>query len=114
MAGKTSGVATYTNALLTAGMSEPSVGELVAKLHEHLEATQSLPVEREASRWIGEAEAVVSDLVYADVEASVIEMRVTHVVELLEHVDGTGDDDADEHVLAARELADRILEAVEE
>ena len=90
------------------------VDELVAELHEHLEATQSLPVEREASRWIGEAEAVVSDLVYADVEASVIETRVTHVVELLGHVDGTGDDDANEHVRAARELVEEILETVEE
>ncbi|MHC3437099.1 hypothetical protein ACYJ1Y_03125 [Natrialbaceae archaeon A-gly3] len=90
-----------------------AVDEPLAKLHEHLEATQSLPVEREASRWIGEAEAVVSDLVYADVDESVVEKRVAHVVELLGHVEETGDEAADEHVRAARGLAERILEAVD-
>lgn len=90
-------------------MTEDDPGALVAELHDHLRATGERPVEREASRWIGEAEAVADDLVGEDVDPDVRIERVDHVAELLSNVGETGDDAADEHVEAARELAASIL-----
>jgi hypothetical protein len=37
-----------------------------------------------------------------------VEKRVSQADELLSHVEGTGSEEADEHVEAARELADEI------
>ncbi|WP_135829453.1 hypothetical protein [Halorussus halobius] len=78
--------------------------ELVADLHAHLEATAHLPVEESASRWLGEAEAVCEDAAGPDVPESVVGKRVEQVRMLLSNVETTGDDAADEHVDAAREL----------
>ena len=75
---------------------------LVAKLHEQLEATGERPVDREASRWLGEAEAVAADAVYAP--SGAVETRLKQVEHLLDEVDGTGDPTADKHVERAREL----------
>lgn len=86
---------------------------MVAKLHDHLVATAELPIEREASRWIGEAEAIADDLVGTGVDRSVVHKRVAHVVDLLEHVEETGNQSADEHIEAAKTLAERTLEAIE-
>ncbi len=94
-------------------MAEPDLESRVRQLHEHLVATRERPVEREASRWIGEADAIVDDLVgagFANLDPSVIRNRIEHVAELLSNVEETGDSTADEHVGAARELADAILE----
>lgn len=89
-------------------MDEPTeLDSLVESLHSHLEATQELPVETTASRWIGEAEAVVADVVGGAPEAA-IEKRVGQARHLLENVDGTGDSEADDHVERARELVERI------
>ena len=82
--------------------------DLVADLHAHLEATAELPVETGASRWIGEAEAVCEDAVGADVPDGVIETRIEQVEMLLSNVEETGSDAADEHVVAARELVEKI------
>lgn len=81
----------------------------VEELHDHLEATAELPVDRGASRWLGEAEAVAGDLVGRDVERSVVETRVEVVLDLLAEVDGTGNPEADDHVEAARSAAEGIL-----
>jgi hypothetical protein len=86
---------------------------LLDAIHDHLAATQELPVERAASRWIGEAEAVAQDLAEADLEAAVIEERLGHVDSLLSEVEATGDDAADEHLDRAKELASRALETVD-
>ena len=94
-------------------MADADLVALVAELHEHLVATQERPVEREASRWIGEAEAVAADLAGEDVDPDVVRERIGHVRELLGHVDGTGDPTADEHVAAARDLADDLLERLD-
>jgi hypothetical protein len=40
----------------------------------------------------------------------VIQHRIGHVTELLSNIQGTGDSTADEHVGAARDLANTILE----
>lgn len=79
-------------------------------LHDHLEATGERPVETTASRYLGEAEAVVADALRPGTSPSVVETRVQQARELLAHVDSTGDDRADNHVAAARELCNRILE----
>jgi len=91
-----------------------SLAERVERLHAELEATEERPVDRTASRWIGEAQAIAGDA--ADLaseggdeggEATVRE-RVGHVADLLGNVDGTGDEAADERVTAARALAEDI------
>jgi hypothetical protein len=77
----------------------------VAALYEHLAATDSLPIDPRANQWLGEAEAVASDLHHNDASAAVVRDRTGHIVHLLESVDDTGSDDADEHVAAALDLA---------
>lgn len=91
-------------------MTDREPHALVTALHEHLEATQERPVERMASRWIGEAEAVAGDIAGADVTEDVIHERVGHVEELLAHVESTEDELADEHLGTAKELTRQILE----
>ena len=84
--------------------------EDAARLYEHLAATAERPVEREAGRLIGEAEAMADGM--RDCTPEVIERRAT-VVDLLSEVDGTGDPAADERVAAARELAARLADRAE-
>jgi hypothetical protein len=78
--------------------------EALEALHDHLAATAERPVERTASRWLGEAEAVAADARHID-DPAVARERVGEVVDLLGNVDGTGDEAADEHVRAALSLA---------
>ncbi|MDH5019932.1 hypothetical protein [Halobacterium rubrum] len=78
-------------------------------LHDHLAATGERPVDRTASHYLGEAEAVVADALAPDAGEDVARKRVEQARELLSNVDGTGDDAADEHVAAARTLCDRVL-----
>ncbi|CAI49897.1 uncharacterized protein NP_3612A [Natronomonas pharaonis DSM 2160] len=85
----------------------------VEQLHEELAATQELPVERTASRWIGEAEAVAGDLVGVDSDSDLVYRRVSHVVDLLANVDETGDDTADQHLAEAKRLAAEVVELTE-
>jgi hypothetical protein len=89
---------------------------LVRELHAHLEATASLPVAEDANRWLGEAEAVAADAVALieaadtdDAPPEALETRLEQVLELLDEVGTTGSDDADEHVRAARDLAEDLL-----
>ena len=82
------------------------VAEAAERLYEHLATTAERPVEREASRLLGEAEAVADDM--RDCPPEVIERRAAVVVSLLSEVDGTGDPAVDEHVAAAHELAARL------
>ncbi|WP_323192482.1 hypothetical protein [Halostella sp. PRR32] len=91
-------------------MTESDRDSLVAELHAHLAATAELPIDRDANRWIGEAEAVAADLAANDLSPATVEERVGHVRDLLEEVDQTDDPEADERVASARETAARILE----
>jgi hypothetical protein len=77
--------------------------------HDHLAATEEVPLEREATRWVAEAQAVAGDLRDVDDEA-VIRERMGHVRDLLSNVDSTGDPAADEHVAVARETAAELSE----
>ncbi|ELZ92942.1 hypothetical protein C440_12514 [Haloferax mucosum ATCC BAA-1512] len=95
-------------------MSDPPLDRLVSTLHEHLAATATRPVREDASRWLGEAEAVVSDLDAGPLpEATVVKRRLGHVEHLLSNVEATEDADADEHVAAAREALWDALAALD-
>lgn len=78
----------------------------VSALYRHLAATAELPVERRPSRLLGEAEAVADDMRSCD--PAVAEARASVVLELLAQIDETGNDEADEHVEAAREIATEL------
>lgn len=95
-------------------MSEDSVESRVEALHGHLEATLELPVERGASRWVGEAEAITADLVHGSVAPDVRHQRLSHVRELLANVEGTEHPAADEHVAAAGRIVADLLDEVDD
>jgi len=79
------------------------------ELYECLTATAELPVDRAASRWLGEAEAVAADV--RDVEdPAVVAERASIVEDLLAEFDSTGHPEADEYVAQARELATQLSE----
>lgn len=96
-------------------MPTDHVTDLVATLHSHLEATGERPVAPKESRWLGEAEAIAADLRYAeDVDASTVRERCGKIERLLSEVEDTGDDEADEHVDAARRCLGRLEETLAE
>ena len=78
-------------------------------LHEHLEATEELPVRPDASVWLGEAAAIAADVADGDAPRSVVVDRVGRVATLLAEVETTGNSDADDHVRAAERIAARIV-----
>lgn len=82
---------------------DPPLDEAVAEIHEHLRATESLPLTAAANRWLGEAAAVVADVHGAGLPPDVVRERLQHVRRLLGEVDETGHPEADAHVAAARE-----------
>ncbi|QIO22035.1 hypothetical protein [Haloarcula sp. JP-L23] len=74
----------------------------VSAVYDHLAATGERPVERTASRWLGEAEAVARDVAEGDLDPAVRRRRLETIAELLDNVAGTGDEIADDHIAAAR------------
>ncbi|MFO8114505.1 MAG: hypothetical protein R6U01_03945 [Halorubrum sp.] len=80
----------------------------VAALHEHLAATEERPVERAAGWRLGEAQALAAEIAGGGVDEATVVRRAGEIRTLLAEVDGTGDAAADDHVAAARELANRI------
>jgi hypothetical protein len=85
-------------------LDDPAVA--AERLYEALAATAERPVDRHASRLLGEAEAVADDM--RGCESSVIVERAAVVAELLDAVDATGDERADEAVARARRTAGRL------
>ena len=83
--------------------------ERLRELHEHLAATAELPLDRAATRWVAEAEAVAEDCLDVT-DAAVRRRRVGHVRDLLAEVDTTGHPEGDRHVHAARALAVEYLD----
>lgn len=77
----------------------------VETMYRELAATAELPVAREAGAYLGEAEAVARDLAEREASPAVVRERAGHVVDLLDAVEETGDDEADERVAAARAAA---------
>ncbi|PSP75717.1 hypothetical protein BRC81_15155 [Halobacteriales archaeon QS_1_68_20] len=84
------------------------VRDLAQDLHDHLEATAERPLPTAANRWLGEAEAAARDAVGEDVPRPVIGKRAGQVSDLLSNVEETGDEVADQHVAAARIVAEEI------
>jgi hypothetical protein len=82
---------------------------LLADLHDHLRATEELPVDRQAGRWIGEAQAVAADLDGTDPSPDVVEKRVGHVRDLLSNVEDAGHPAATDRVADAKAVAAEIL-----
>ena len=91
----------------------PSLEALAAELHRELEATEELPVERSASRWIGEAQAVAEDAA-GDVPDEVVRLRAEQVEELLSNVETTGNEEANERIETARRRARAITKRFED
>jgi len=88
----------------------PGLAEGVARIHEHLRATEQLPMETAATHRVAEAQAVVADLDGADLPPERVRERLGHVRVLLDGVDGTGHPEGDEHVAAARETVAALLD----
>ncbi|GGK53440.1 MULTISPECIES: hypothetical protein [Haloarcula] len=84
--------------------------ERLQALHRHLAETGERPVERTASRWLGEAEAVAADIADGELPEDVLAERLTTIDHILSHVDSTDDAIADNHVEAAREIVDDLLD----
>lgn len=87
---------------------DPDGVDPATALHEHLAATETLPVKREAGWYLGEAQALAGDVASGELDGEVARERAAEVRELLAAFGETGDSDADDHVAAARKLADRI------
>lgn len=85
--------------------------ELLESLHRELAATEELPVSREASAWLGEAQAVAGDL--REAPEPVVAERIRHVQRLLAEAGDPGNEAVAEHLQRARELAEEIAAAVE-
>ena len=81
----------------------------VRALHDHLAATAELPIDRDTSRWLGEAEAVARDAATNDLDPAPTMKRVRQVRELLAEADDPEHETAAEHVVAARELCSELL-----
>lgn len=89
--------------------ADPDLATLLADLEGHLAATEELPVDPAAGRWIGEAQAVAADLTRGDPPSrAVVARRVGHVRDLLAAMGDPGNDRTRERVAAARSVADRI------
>ncbi|WP_396611402.1 hypothetical protein ACH9L7_14510 [Haloferax sp. S1W] len=95
-------------------MSDATLDRLVSELYDHLAATATRPVREDASRWLGEAEAVAGDLATGPLpDESVVRTRLGHIEQLLANVDATEDESADDHVAAARETLEQALALLE-
>lgn len=88
----------------------PRIPTGIAALHAHLSLTAERPVATEASRWLGEAEAIVADLDRNQpLERQVMTERLDHVQGLLAEVQDAGDPIAANHVKLARRLTGVVL-----
>ncbi|MFC7027428.1 hypothetical protein ACFQJ5_07225 [Halomicroarcula sp. GCM10025324] len=85
-------------------------GDRLDRLAAHLRATGERPVERSAARWLGEAEAIATDLAESDLESDARAKRLDQLDHLLSNVETTGDEDADDHLESARDLLTSLRE----
>ena len=85
-------------------------GDDLAALCAALEATAERPLERSANRWLGEAQAVATDLRDGDPDAETRRERLETVRYLLDQVEQTGDDEADEALAMAEAHLDALLD----
>lgn len=87
---------------------DPNERELTAELYRELAATEDLPIDPTANRWLGEAQAVADAIRGAPDDAR--REGATDIVRLLEAVDTTENEQADEHVERAREIAAQLAQ----
>lgn len=87
-------------------MSDSNERDLAERLYRELEATEELPIDHRANRWLGEAQAVAREI--RDASGEVRREGATQVVGLLESVEDTGSEEADERVERALSLAERL------
>jgi hypothetical protein len=80
----------------------------LGRLADHLRETGERPVERTAARWLGEAEAIAADLAHGDLEPAAQATRLDQLEHVLSNVETTGDETADDHLAAARDLLDSL------
>lgn len=85
------------------------LAEQAQQIHAELAATGALPVERRASRLLGEAEAVAADAATSELEPAVTRKRLEQVLELLEAIEETNSERAEEHVERARSICHEVL-----
>ena len=64
----------------------------------------------DADRRSLDGQALAADIATGDPDAAVVRERAAEIRTLLAEIDGTGDETADEHVAAARELAARVAD----
>lgn len=86
------------------------IDHLLSSLADHIEAgTEKAPADRESEE-LEEAHSIAENLTDESHDREAVQERVGTVLELLEDVedDGTGNDEADEHVEAAKRAAERI------
>lgn len=88
---------------------EPSERELAGTLYRELAATEDLPIDPTANRWLGEAQAVAQEI-RGEVSSKVRREGAADIVGLLESIEETDNERADEHVERARELAKRLAQ----
>lgn len=84
--------------------------ELAAALHAHLAATEELPIDPTANRWLGEAQAAAADVADGSAPDAVVTKRARQVVRLLESAGDLDNDDAVQHVGAALTIARELVE----
>lgn len=75
---------------------------LVATLHSLLVATEHLPLDPRANKWLGEAQALVADLREVDVSEETAWRRLRTVDRLLAEVDDAGEPNANEYLDQAK------------
>ena len=92
------------------GGGEVSVANRTQELHRHLEATAELPIDREANRWLGEAEAIAADVATSSLERETLLERVEKIQHLLSEVDETGHEEGAERLEAATRCGTAIRE----
>lgn len=95
-------------------MTDSDVQPLLSELAAQLDATASRPMRPDVTHWVAEADAIAGDVADADLPNDVVGERIGHVRDLLASVDDTGDEEADDHVAAARTLADEVLARLDE
>lgn len=83
--------------------------ELAAALHEQLAATEELPIDPTANRWLGEAQAAAADVADGTAPDAVVTERARQVEHLLESAGDLDNAAAGRHVEAALELARELI-----
>lgn len=82
----------------------------VDALADHLSATAERPIPPATNRWLGEAEAVARDAAAEGLDTATRRKRVRQVTELLAEADRTGDEIADQHIKAAKDCCQVVVD----